>query len=323
MTREIIAAAGAGRMGRGLAIVFAYAGHAVRLVDLKAREDAEVYLGGARAEIAETLEMLVTTGMIGEDDVDRIAGRVHYVGAGKAKDALAGADVIFEGVPETLDAKRAAFAVIGEHARPDAIVASTTSTILSDELQGMIAHPERFLNAHWLNPAYLVPLVELSPGGGTDPGTTVRLKTLLEGIGKVPVVMKPSPGFIVPRIQALAMNEAARLVEEGVATPEDIDKATLYGLGFRFAILGMLEFIDWGGGDILHHASRYMADATGEDRFEAPEIIKRNMEEGRIGLRTGQGFLDYEGMDVPAYRRERLSAFVGMLRHLGLLHAPK
>ena len=66
----------------------------------------------------------------------------------------------------------------------------------------------------------------------------------------------------------------------------------------------MLEFIDWGGGDILHHASRYMADATGEDRFEAPEIIGRNMEEGRIGLRTGQGFLDYEGMDVPAYRLE-------------------
>ena len=85
----------------------------------------------------------------------------------------------------------------------------------------------------------------------------------------------------------------------------------------------MLEFIDWGGGDILHHASRYMADATGEDRFEAPEIVTRNMEQGRIGLRTGQGFLDYDGMDVPAYRRERLAAFVEMLRHLRLLHAPK
>ena len=322
MTKEIIAAAGAGRMGRGLAIVFAYAGHPVRLVDLKPRADVAAYLGGARNEIEETLGMLVATGMIGEGDVDRIAGRVAYVGAEDAAEALAGADVIFEGVPETLDAKRDAFAFIGEKARPDAIVASTTSTILSDELQGMVAHPGRFLNAHWLNPAYLVPLVELSPGAGTDPEVTARLKVLLEGIGKVPVVMKPSPGFIVPRIQALAMNEAARLVEEGVASAEDIDKATLYGLGFRFAILGMLEFIDWGGGDILHHASRYMADATGEDRFEAPEIVKRNMAEGRIGLSTGAGFLDYSGMDIPAYRAERLSAFVGMLRHMGLLRPP-
>ena len=323
MTRETIAAAGAGRMGRGLAIVFAYAGHDVRLVDLKTRDDAEAYLEGARTEIEDTLRMLVATGMIQDDDVGRIAERVRYVRADEAPDALAGSDVIFEGVPETLEAKRAAFAFIGTHARPDAIVASTTSTILSDELQGMVAHPERFLNAHWLNPAYLVPLVELSPGGTTAPEITVRLKALLEGIGKVPVVMKPSPGFIVPRIQALAMNEAARIYEEGVASAEDIDKATVFGLGFRFAILGMLEFIDWGGGDILHHASRYMADATGEDRFEAPEIIGRNMEEGRIGLRTGQGFLDYEGMDVPAYRLERLTAFVGMLRHMGMLRPPQ
>ena len=319
---EIIAAAGAGRMGRGLAVVFAYAGHEVRLLDLKPRADAPAYLEGARAEIAETLGMLAACGMIGTGDIDRIAGRVRYCAASDIAEALGDADVIFEGVPETLDAKRAAFRTISDHARADAIVASTTSTILADELQGMVSHPERFLNAHWLNPAFLVPLVELSPGAWTEPAVTARLKALLEGIGKVPVVCKASPGFIVPRIQALAMNEAARLVEEEVASVEDIDKATTFGLGFRFAILGMLEFIDWGGGDILHHASRYMADATGEDRFEAPQIVKRNMAEGRIGLRTGQGFLDYEGMDIPAYREERLTAFVGMLRHMGMLRPP-
>ncbi|MEM9059440.1 MAG: 3-hydroxybutyryl-CoA dehydrogenase [Pseudomonadota bacterium] len=316
---ETIAAAGAGRMGRGLAVVFALAGHRVLLVDLKARDDASAYLAAAGDEVRSTLKMLVACGMIGAGDVDRVAARVEYVAATDAASALATADVIFEGVPEVLDAKRAAFQTIGATARPDAIVASTTSTILADELQGMVAHPARFLNAHWLNPAFLVPLVELSPGAETDPAVTDRLKALLEGISKVPVVMKASPGFIVPRIQALAMNEAARIYEEGIASAEDIDKATKYGLGFRFAILGVLEFIDWGGGDILHHASRYMADATGEDRFEAPEIIGRNMAEGRIGLRTGAGFLDYNGMDVPAYQRERLAAFVAMLKHLGML----
>lgn len=323
MTTEIIAAAGAGRMGRGLAVVFALAGHRVALIDLKPRDGASAYLDTARNEIRSTLEMLVTCGMIGADHVDRIAARVEYVAQPDAAAELGRADVIFEGVPETLDAKRDAFAFISAAARPDAIVASTTSTILSDELQGMVSPPERFLNAHWLNPAFLVPLVELSPGAQTDPAVTGRLKALLEGIGKVPVVMKASPGFIVPRIQALAMNEAARIYEEGVASAEDIDKATKYGLGFRFAILGILEFIDWGGGDILHHASRYMTDATGEDRFKAPDIIGRNMEEGRIGLRTGQGFLNYDGMDVPAYQRERLAAFVAMLKHMGMLPEPK
>ena len=316
---DIIAAAGAGRMGRGLAVVFALAGHRVALVDLKAREDSAKYLDAAEAEIRSTLEMLVSCGMLEHDSVQRVAERVEYVPMHHATDALAAAGVIFEGVPEVLETKQAAFDLICSSARADAIIASTTSTILSDELQGMVTHPERFLNAHWLNPAFLVPLVELSPGADTDPAVTEHLKALLERMGKVPVVMKASPGFIVPRIQALAMNEAARLYEEGVASAEDIDKATKYGLGFRFAILGMLEFIDWGGGDILHHASRYMADATGQDRFEAPEIIGRNMAEGRLGLRSGSGFLDYEDIDVPAYKRDRLAAFVAMLKHMGML----
>ena len=162
-----------------------------------------------------------------------------------------------------------------------------------------------------------MPLVELSPGDQTAPAVTQALKDLLETIGKVPVICAASPGYIVPRIQMLAMNEAARMVEEGVASAEDMDKATKYGFGFRFAILGLLEFIDWGGGDILFHASNYMTKATGEDRFAAPQIIKDNMAEGRNGLRDGQGFLEYENMDVPAYQQERLGAFVAMLAHLG------
>ena len=100
--------------------------------------------------------------------------------------------------------------------------------------------PERFLNVHWLNPAYLIPLVEISPGAATDPAVIAQVKALLEGIGKVPVVCAATPGFIVPRIQALAMNEAARMVEEGVASAEDIDKAIRYGFGFRYAVLGLL-----------------------------------------------------------------------------------
>ena len=240
----------------------------------------------------------------------------------EAQAALASAAVIFEGVPEVLDLKREALARASKLAGPTPIIASTTSTILVDDLSGAVEHPERFLNAHWLNPAFLVPLVEVSPGKHTDPAVTARLKALLEGIGKVPVVCAARPGYIVPRIQALAMNEAARMVEEGVASAEDIDKAIKYGFGIRFAVLGMLEFIDWGGGDILYYASRYLTGALGSERYAAPEIVERNMAEGRIGLRDGAGFLNYEGLDVEAYRRERLKAFVELLGHFGLNRPP-
>ena len=138
----------------------------------------------------------------------------------------------------------------------------------------------------------------------------------------MPVVCAATPGFIVPRIQALAMNEAARMVEEGVARAEEIDKAIRYGFGFRYAVLGLLEFIDWGGGDILYYASRYLEAALGSERYRAPEVISRNMREGRIGLRSGAGFLDYSGLDVDSYRDKRLAALVDMLRHVGLARPP-
>lgn len=316
--KELIACVGAGRMGRGMAVAFIYSGHPVHLIDAKPRsaEHTDALLNTAQAEIGATLTLMAGFGLLDTSEIDGMLSRLTCFSNEQLAQGLEGASVIFEGVPETIEAKQDAFARVCAHADPKAIIASTTSTILSNDLQPFVRHPERFLNAHWLNPAFLVPLVELSPGDQTDPAVTDKLKELLEKIGKVPVVCKASPGYIVPRIQALAMNEAARLVEEGVATPEDIDKATKYGFGFRFAVLGLLEFIDWGGGDILYYASRYMAQATGEDRFAAPAIIQDNMAKGRTGLRDGQGFLPYEGLDMDAYQRGRLDAFAAMLRHL-------
>lgn len=322
--REKIACLGAGRMGRGIAVVFAYAGHDVAVVDFKARPKADFdkLADEATAEVERTLATLAKLGLFDASAVKQIAARVRVVPMAEAQAALSSADVIFEGVPEVLDLKREALKQCAELAGPKPIIASTTSTILVDDLSGAVAQPERFLNAHWLNPAYLVPLVELSPGAKTDPAITAKLKELLERIGKVPVVCAARPGYIVPRIQALAMNEAARMVEEGVATPEELDKAIKYGFGFRFAVLGLLEFIDWGGGDILFYASRYLTKALDNERYAAPEIIERNMREGRIGLTTRKGFLDYEGLDLDAYRAERMKAFVGMLGFLDLVKPP-
>jgi 3-hydroxybutyryl-CoA dehydrogenase len=260
--------------------------------------------------------------MLKETEANVVMRRISVVAANARTEALAGADIVFEGVPEIVELKREVLGEASKAVSPDTILASTTSTILVDDLSGSIEHPERFLNVHWLNPAYLIPLVEISPGRGTDPDVVARVKALLEGIGKVPVVCAATPGFIVPRIQALAMNEAARMVEEGVASADEIDKAIRYGFGFRYAVLGLLEFIDWGGGDILYYASRYLEGALGSDRYRAPDVISNNMRDGRIGLRTGAGFMDYSGLDVDAYREKRLADMVEMLKHFGLARPP-
>ena len=322
--RPAIVCLGAGRMGRGIAVAFAYAGHTVTMIEVKARstDDFAKLEASALDEVRKILASLARLGLLTGAEADTVMARVSVVQANQSKAALFGAGMVFEGVPEVVDLKREVLAAASKQVGRETIIASTTSTILVDDLSSAVQHPDRFLNVHWLNPAYLIPLVEVSPGERTDPVVVEGVKTRLETIGKVPVVCAASPGFIVPRIQALAMNEAARMVEEGVASAGEIDKAIRYGFGFRYAVLGLLEFIDWGGGDILYYASRYLEDALGSDRYRAPEVISRNMREGRIGLRTGAGFLDYAGLDVDAYREERLKAMVAMLRHFGLARPP-
>jgi 3-hydroxybutyryl-CoA dehydrogenase len=311
-------------MGRGIAIAFAYAGHRIALVDLRQRtaEQFQTLRDEARAEIRGSLAGLAALGAMDAGQVDAIAARVELVDAAGAPDALASAELVFEGVPETMDAKRDAFDALNRLCRDDAVLTSTTSSILVTQIAGLVRRPERFLNMHWLNPAYVIPVVELSTHPGTDAGVLARTRQTMESIGKLPVVCGPAPGYIVPRLQALIMNEAARMVEEGVATAEEIDKATRYGMGLRFAALGVVEFIDFGGCDILHHASREMAGSIDAARYAAPAIVGDMMRDGRLGLKTGSGFYDYEGRDVAAYRRDVLARTLGMLKHVGLWRPP-
>lgn len=301
-----LAAVGAGRMGRGIALAFALAGRDFTLVDLRRRPAADWARleAEAMAEMRQSLDLLVELGAIA--DAGAAMARVRVAPEAAAADVLRDCDVLFEAVPETLEAKRDAFARICALASPRAILASTTSTILVTDLAPLVTRPERLLNAHWLNPAYVIPLVELSAHAGTSKDVVRELEKLLEAADKVPVVCGPTPGYIVPRLQALVMNEAARMIEEGAATAEEIDKATRYGLGLRFSAIGVVEFIDYGGNDILYYASRYLAERVSE-RYAAPENVQRLMREGNLGLKTGRGFYDYRGRDGHAYRRDVLA----------------
>jgi 3-hydroxybutyryl-CoA dehydrogenase len=319
-----IVALGAGRMGRGIAHVFAYAGYRVDVLDFKRRGPAD----GARLrsaaldEIGANLELLRQLAILDEDQKKEILERVRVLPLEQAPDALRDADVVFEGVTETLEAKRDALARACEHARADAIIASTTSSMLADELAALVSRPERFINAHFLNPAYLIPLVELSPAKTTSEAVLGKMKNLLESAGKVVVRCAPSPGFIVPRLQAAAMNEAARLVEEGVATPEDIDKAVRSGFGPRYTAMGLCEFIDYGGLDILYYASKSMARSLDAPRYDPPAIVERLMHAGKRGAREGEGLYDWRGRDLAAYQRELVGRFVALFAHLRLLPPP-
>lgn len=320
----IIGALGAGRMGRGIAHAFVYAGHEVWLIDIKPRNaDAVARLrADALHEIEGTLRTLAELAVFDAGDIPAMLGRIHFADRDSAAAVLATVDVLFEGVPEVMEAKREAFAFACPHLRDDVLLASTTSTMLSTDLAAWVTRPQRFLNAHWLNPAYLIPLVEVSPHPGTDPKVVASLCALLEGIGKKPVVCQAAPGFIVPRLQTLVMNEAARMVEQGVATPEDIDRAVRYGFGPRFASMGVVEFIDFGGLDILYYAGHYLATALDDQRYAPPAIIDRHMAEGRVGLRSGEGFFDWSKVDAAAYRRAVMDRQLALLRQFDLVPAP-
>jgi 3-hydroxybutyryl-CoA dehydrogenase len=169
------------------------------------------------------------------------------------------------------------------------------------------------VSAHWLNPAFLIPLVEVSHGEKTHEWASARMCDFLRSIGKIPVKMKTSPGFIVPRIQAAAMNEAIRILEEGVTTAEEIDTAIKAGFGFRLAVMGLIEFVDLGGVDILFHAGEYLHNRLGGDQFKPPQLVREKMAREEMGPRTGKGFYDYKDVDTRKLFNEKYIGFAELL----------
>ena len=321
---DVIAVVGAGRMGRGIAHVFAYAGRPITVLDVKARSpaDFERLAREGRAEIEANMRFLASLGVMNEHQVEGALKLIEFRPVADAEKVLSRATVIMEGVPETLEAKQAALALIGKLAPADTVVASTTSSLLVTDLQGYIPHPERFLNTHFLNPAFLIPLVEVSPGPATSEAAVEKITRLYEAVGKAPVRCAATPGYIVPRLQALLMSEASRMVAEGVATAEAIDKAIMCGFGPRYATMGVLEFTDWGGVDILYWGGNNLAKALNSPAHAPPPLVEEMMKAGHKGMREGRGFYDYSKMDVEAFQREKLTRFVGILRNTGQLPKP-
>jgi 3-hydroxybutyryl-CoA dehydrogenase len=311
---ETVAVLGAGRIGRQIALAFALGGCHVRLIDVKEERsvaDAERTLSDARREMARDAGLMVEEHVIDAAAAAAALGRVEErVGLGALQDC----GFVQEALPESVPLKRAALARLGAVVAEGTIVASTSSTISPSHLADALVGPDRFLVAHWLNPAHVIPLVDVVPSPVTSSAAVERTLDLLTRLGKVPVTCRDSPGFIGPRLQVLLMNEAVRLVEEGVATPEDVDRAFRSGMGFRYASIGLFEFIDWGGVDILYRAGRYMTEALGDARFKPPRLVEEKMARNELGPKTGRGFFDYAGDRREAFETEKVRALLRRLR---------
>jgi len=253
--RERVAIVGSGLIGRAWAIVFAGGGREVALYDAVAGVAEK-----ARGLVAEGLDELAAQGLV--KDAKAAAARVRA--AASLADALDGATFVQENTPERVEMKREIFAELDRLAAPDAILASSTSTIVASAFTESLKGRHRCLVAHPVNPPHLVPLVELVAAPWTAPEIVARAKAVYEAVGQVPIVVKREiEGFILNRLQAVLLSEAFRLVEDGYVTPQDLDKTLADGLGLRWSFMGPFETIELNApGGIPDYCARYGASLS-------------------------------------------------------------
>jgi 3-hydroxybutyryl-CoA dehydrogenase len=276
-----VAVLGAGTMGHGIAQVAAQAGYGVCLYDL----DAKAVTAG-RDRIRHTLEEGVSRGKVQKADADAAIERVSVTTC--LSDAARDAQVVIEAVPEILALKADLFAKVAESAPADALLATNTSSLSVGEVCAKLEKPLRknFCGLHFFNPVHLMKLVEVIHHDGTAEETMARAVAFVESLKKTPIVVKDAPGFASSRLGLLIGLEAMRMVEEGVAKPEDIDQAMKLGYGHP---MGPLELTDWVGLDVRLAISDYLEKTLG-DRFAAPAILRDKVKRGELGRKSGAGF---------------------------------
>jgi len=275
-----VAVVGAGTMGHGIAQVAAMAGHTVALVD------ASPDLAARGLErIRQNLDGGVARGKVSEQQRDEALTRVTV--ASSIAEAAADADFAIEAVPERLDLKAAVFAELEATAPVHAIMGSNTSSLSITEIQEATGRPAQVIGLHFFNPVHINRLVEIVRGRHTSEATVAASLDFVRGLGKDPVVIKDSPGFATSRLGVLLGLEAMRMVEEGVASPEDIDKAM--ELGYRHP-MGPLRLTDLVGLDVRLAIAEYLHGKLGSEAFRPPQILRDMVASGKLGKKTGQGF---------------------------------
>ena len=283
MIRQI-SVIGSGTMGRGIAYLSAVSGYDTVLYDVDAAA-----LDGAKANIESILAKGVEKGKVTESAAADAIQRVQFIP--DLEPAVSGTDLIIEAVPESFELKKELFAQADLFCGPETILASNTSSLSISKLAGTVERRDRFIGMHFFNPPHVMKLIEIVRGERTADDTVEQVRAVAESMGKTPIVVRDSPGFATSRLGVAIGLEAIRMLEEGVASAEDIDRAM--ELGYNHP-MGPLRLTDLVGLDVRLGIAEYLAATLGP-RFEPPQLLRDLVAQGKLGKKTGQGFYRWPG----------------------------
>ena len=303
-----VAVVGAGLMGHGIALQFALGGREVWLNDL-----TEEALRRAAANIRTSLGMLQTVGLVGSDAAERAMDRIHTESS--LDKAVSGAGLVIEAVFEDLSLKRGVFKQLDAISAGASILASNTSSFMTSQLAPGTKRPDKIVVANWWNPPYLLPLVEVVPGPETAGQTVDTLCGILSAIGKSPVVLrKESLGFIGNRMQFALLREAVSIVEQGIASAEDVDTVVKTSFGRRLSVAGPLEVFDVAGWDTITAIVDQLFPEI-DRSARTPDVLREMVDRGDLGLKSGKGFYSWTE-ESAASVRQRIAQALATLEGL-------
>jgi len=279
-----VAVLGAGLMGHGIAQVSAQ----VAKLEVNLRDIKQDFLDNGMSMIKDSLQRFLRKGAITESEFNETLQRIHPTL--DLKEAVADADLIIEAVPENVNLKKSVLSEVDKLVKPEAFLASNTSSISITELASVTSRPERFCGVHFFNPPQLMKLIEIIRGAKTSDETIDLVVEITKKMGKEPVVVKKDcAGFIVNRILVPALNEAISLVWEGIAEPEDVDKAITLGLNWP---MGPLKLVDYLGLDTTLSIAEVLRDDL-NPKYSPSPLLRQMVRAGLLGRKTGKGFYDW------------------------------
>jgi 3-hydroxybutyryl-CoA dehydrogenase len=312
--REIkqITVVGAGLMGHGIAQSFAQKTYPVTLYDLN-----DSILKRALSQIRSNLETFVEVGLETEENIEKVLSQIRV--SIDLREAVKEAHLVIDAAPEDLMLKRNLFGELDRYCLEDAILASNTSTLPIYEIGREVKRKERLVITHWFNPPHIIPAIEVVPGEETSIEVLEMTLGLLRKIGKKPIrILKEIPGFLINRIQTAMFREILSLLEQGIATPEDIDAGVKGSFGIRLAVIGPLQTMDMGGLDLIHKGMKYLYPFI-DRSVDVQEILREKVERGELGLKTGKGFFEYEekkALALSRHSKERDKKLLYLLKTL-------
>ena len=279
---EKIAVLGAGQMGNGIAQVAACAGYSVVMIDIK-----QEYVEAGLAAIEKSLVRLVAKERMTQTDADEA---LALVSVSTEKSAAADADLVVEAIPEIPELKFSTFAELDAICKPEAILASNTSSISINEIAAATKRPDKVIGMHFMNPVAIMRLVEIINGSETSEAVTAAVVEASERMGKTALACNDSPGFVSNRILCPMINEAILTLQEGVAEPEAIDGIMKLGMNHPIGPLALADLI---GNDTVLHIMNVLHEGLGDDKYAPAPLLIQMVEEGKLGRKSGSGFFDY------------------------------